>query len=153
VEQLESRALLAFDLTLSSSPTIGVSVTDSTTSAFTTRHFTADSAGANVSFADIQAAFSALMNVVIDSGSAGAEAGNITSAATASFTNSTGANLQLQSGTGAGLVGDISIAGLSLSGSASTLVLHAAHNVSLSGEINTSATGTVSIVATSGAIS
>src|SRR5437899_4081529 len=86
LEGLESRALLAFNVTLSaSSPTANVSITDTAT----TRTFTATGSGATVKISDIQAAMSNPLDlsVVIDSGSTGTEAGNIICAADMGFTN------------------------------------------------------------------
>src|SRR4051794_18669991 len=96
LEGLECRALLAFDLTLSSAATAGIAVTDTQT----TRTFTANAHGANLGFADIQLAFDAGLNVSISPGTTGTETGNVTSSESASFTNSLAAGLSLLSGSG-----------------------------------------------------
>src|SRR5207237_391072 len=72
VEQLESRELLAFDLTISLAAQSGVASktdTDPVTRT-TTVTFTAVANGANLSIASINAALNAKNNVVIDSGPA-----------------------------------------------------------------------------------
>src|SRR5262249_7793715 len=145
VEQLESRDLLAFNLTISLAASAGLtSSTDSTTHTVT---FTAVANGANLSIASINAALAAKNSVVINSGPTGNQAGNI---ATSGFTsqmlsNVDGASLTIQSGSGTGLVGDINVSGLRLA-KAGMLEIQAARNVALSdvfiaSEISITATG------------
>src|SRR4051812_8583909 len=73
LERLENRELLAFDLTISPAATAAVS--SSTASGTTT--FTATATKANLSLSDIDTELQAGRDVVLDSGSTGAEAGNI----------------------------------------------------------------------------
>src|SRR4051812_30891429 len=76
LESLESRELLAFNFTLSTNPTANVGISNTAT----TRTFTATGSGANVNIGDIQAAMSNPLDlsVVLDTGSTGTQAGNIT---------------------------------------------------------------------------
>src|SRR5262245_3299016 len=114
LEPLESRLLLAFDLALSSSATVGVNI--STVGSTTT--YEAVATGANIRLDDIQAELVAGRNVVVDSGSTGSEAGNITLVVSASLANTAGASLTLQTGAGATLA-DILLSGLSLTNAGS----------------------------------
>src|SRR2546430_13448415 len=75
VEQLESRELLAFDTTLSASPT--VHVTKSTNPIVDVTTFTANASGANVSVTDIATELTGGNDVAISSGSASTAPGNI----------------------------------------------------------------------------
>src|SRR5262249_55298552 len=74
-------------------------------------------------------------SVVVKSGDTGAEAGNITDliAANKSISNATGTSLTFESGTGANLVGDVSLGKITLSGATSSLAINAQHNLSLAG--------------------
>src|SRR5689334_8060488 len=147
LESLESRELLAFNLSLSTSATANVSFTDTAT----TRTYTATGTNANIKFSDIQAALSFPLNlsVVINTGAGGAEAGNITASSDVSFINAAGTGLTLN---GAGAV---SLAGLSLSSTTSSLVITAGGNVTLSStgtSTSASATGDMSITSSTGTI-
>src|SRR5262245_4091955 len=75
VEPLESRELLAFNLTISEKSTSGVD----TTAGSKTTVFTAIANDANLNIADIEAQLSAGIHVIVESGSSGTQAGNITS--------------------------------------------------------------------------
>src|SRR5438046_1390872 len=90
VEQLESRELLAFDMTLSASPTVHVTTTTNKITGVTT--FTANASGANVSVTDITTELKGSNDVVISSGSAGTEPGNISTSGITSttFVNASG---------------------------------------------------------------
>src|SRR5438309_465483 len=102
VEQLESRELLAFDMTVSPSPTVGVTsvIVNGTTLFFAT------ASGANLSFASINDEFNAGRGVIVNSGSDGTEAGNISvfGADRVIFPNPTGKVFGIESGHGIGLV-------------------------------------------------
>src|SRR5438552_14368418 len=115
VEQLESRELLAFDMTISASPT--VHVTKSTNPIVDVTTFTANASGANVSVTDITTELTGGNDVVISSGSAGTEPGNISTSGITSttFLNASRTTLTIRSGSGSGLVGDMTLAGLRLS--------------------------------------
>lgn len=103
---LEERITPAFNVSLSLDSTVGMTMM---TAAGTTT-FTANATGANLSFADIGTELLAGKNVVVDTGSTGTEAGNITSLITnITINTSPGVSLTFQSGSGAGLVGDISL--------------------------------------------
>jgi hypothetical protein len=95
-------------------------------------------------------------SVVVKTGDTGAEAGNIVDliSANKSISNATGTSLTFESGTGANLVGDVSLGKITLSGVNSSLAVNAQHNLSLAGIGDAShplATGT--LTATTGAIS
>ncbi|HWB13509.1 MAG TPA: DUF4214 domain-containing protein [Pirellulales bacterium] len=127
IQGLEERVVLAWDMTLSVAATVNVS---SNTAGGTTT-FTATDTGANLSWQDVDNALSAGDNVVINSGSTGTEAGNITDTTGAQLSFAP-ANLSvtIASGSGAGLVGNISIENLNLAGTNSSAVLDAAGDVS-----------------------
>lgn len=111
--RLEDRITPAFNTTLSLAATTLGSVDVAMAAGTTT--FTAKAAGANINIADIAAQLTAGNNVVVDSGSMGAEDGNITTTgfAMTSFTHLGNVTLTLQTGSGAGLVGNINITNLS----------------------------------------
>src|SRR5689334_358383 len=73
LERLEGRTLFAWNMTMSLAETVGVS--SSTVSGTTT--LTANASGANLCWASVQNEFQAGNNVVVNSGTGGAEAGNI----------------------------------------------------------------------------
>lgn len=114
---LEDRITPAFNTLISLNPTIGVNV--STLAGTTT--FAANASGANVSILDVSTELSLGRNVVITSGSTGAEAGNIAMSgfANTSFNNLAGTSLTIQSGSGANLIGDISLQGVTFQQAAS----------------------------------
>jgi hypothetical protein len=152
IEPLEARIAPAFTLTLSFDASVGVS----SSSAGGTTTFTATATGANLSWLDIAIAMAGGANVVVKSGDTGAEAGNILDliAANKSISNATGTSLTFSSGTGANLVGDISLGKLTLSGTNSALTVSAQHDLSLTGVGDAShvvANGT--LTAATGAIS
>ncbi len=126
LEALEDRTLLAFDLTISTNPTANVTVVGGM--------FTANATGANIDVADIQSALAG-NDIDISSGAAGMEAGNITwNAGAALDFDGTGFHIiTLTSGTGMGLVGDITFAGTIADGVAGgdgiALVLFATQHV------------------------
>ena len=99
-----------------------------------TTTFTATATGDNVSIIDIAAQMNLGRNVIVDSGSTGTEAGNITTTGIVSFTFNQAANvsLTLQSGSGANLVGDITVATLASTNPAS-FAAKANHNFTSTG--------------------
>ncbi|HEX5242159.1 MAG TPA: hypothetical protein VFW23_02770, partial [Tepidisphaeraceae bacterium] len=148
-ECLEGRILFAWNMGLSTNADFGVS--SSTASGTTT--FIATATGANLSWNSIQSALQAGNSVIVSSGSTGAEAGNITdrSGAQLSFSG-TNLYLALLSGTGTGLVGNISVEEIRMSGVRSSIVLAANGNVStglLSGGTNASPAALSSVIVTS----
>src|SRR4051812_18840668 len=92
-EGLENRELLAFNVSISTNPTANVSVTTTAT----TKTFTATGSGANVNASDITSAISPLnhLSVVIDTGSTGSQAGDITQSSDISTTNAANTGLTL----------------------------------------------------------
>ncbi len=129
IEPLEERRLLAWDMTLSANASFNVTQA----SAVGTTTFTASGAGANLNWQDVVNALGGGDNVVISSGSLGAETGNITDQSGAQLLGiPSGLSLTFQSGSGAGLVGDISLIGINLQGSNQSMVIDAHHNVSIS---------------------
>ena len=146
LEGLESRDLMAFNLTISAAATAGVAT--QTVSGTTT--FVGNANGANVSLADIDNELAAGRNVAIDSGNSGTQAGNISTSGFASHVfPSGGGSLTIRTGTGANLVGDVTLAGLRLGNSAS-LVVQADDDVTVT---NVTSAGTMTIIAPSGSIS
>jgi len=124
----------------------------SSSTASGTTIFTATATGANLSWNSIQSALQAGDNVVVSSGSTGTEAGNITdqSGAQLSFSG-TNLNLMIETGSGTGLAGSISIENVTMSGSNSSVNLNAYENVStelLSGGTSSSPTPLASAVIT-----
>lgn len=117
---LEDRITPAFNTLISLNPTIGVNV--ATVAGTTT--FTANASGANVSILDVSNELSLGRNVIVTSGSTGAEAGNIAMSgfANTSLNNLAGTSLTIQSGSGANLVGDISLQGVTFQQAASYTV-------------------------------
>ncbi len=108
--RLEDRITPAFNTTISALATANVAVV---TAAGTTT-YTANAAGANVAVADVATELMAGNNVVIDSGLLGTEAGNISTFGPGiGFANKVGTSLTLQTGSGVGLVGDITIIDIS----------------------------------------
>jgi hypothetical protein len=123
---LEDRITPAFNMTLSLNATVGVN--ESTVGATTT--FTATASGANVSWQDVDNSLAAGNSVVINSGSSGTEAGNITDQTGAQLGGLSGnQSLALQSGTGTNLVGNISIHVITLQGSNESISISAAGSV------------------------
>lgn len=152
VERLEDRTLLAYSLTLSLNPTIGV--TSSTVSSSTT--FTATNTGANLSWSDIAKELFAGHNVVVTTGAAGVEAGNITDQLVGGITinNGAGTSLAFQGGSGAKLVGNVSLGTVDLSGGNSSITVAAAGNVSVHDlEQQFGQLGSASLTSAKGAIS
>jgi autotransporter-associated beta strand protein len=152
VESLESRELLAFDLTISTDPTANVSSDTSSG----TRTFTATGSEANLSLADMDSAFSAGLNVVVSSGSGvnitDLQPGSISTSGitTHVFNNDINTTLTISSGTGTlSQLSTITLAGLQLA-HAGSLIIDANLNVSLS---NTLIALTISVTAESGSIS
>ncbi len=147
VESLESRNLLAFNLTISLANTAKV---DTVTAAGTTT-FTAAANGANVSVADIDNALRAGNDVVVTSGTDGTEAGNIATSGFTSrlFSNDPGKTLAIITGSGSQLVGNIVLPGLQLR-SKGTLLVQANNQVTLE---NVSIAETMTISSTKGSIS
>ncbi len=124
---LEDRITPAFNMTLSNFANVGVTLT----TAGTTTTFTATATGANVAWGSINAALATGNSVVVTTGTAGTEAGNITDQTGGILLNLPGnQSLTFQSGTGAGLVGDIFIFGAFMQGTNESLVINAHHNAS-----------------------
>src|SRR4030095_16028296 len=87
---------------------------------------------ANISWFELGADLAAGLSVVVTSGATGTEPGNITELTpNIAFINAAGTSLTIQSGAGAGLVGNITITDLRLNGSNSSIVVMAANNVSI----------------------
>jgi fibronectin-binding autotransporter adhesin len=122
---LEDRVTPAFNLTLSSIATVGVS--SSTVAGVTT--FTATATGANLNVSDIAGQLIAGNSVIVTSGSAGTEAGNITANTGLGVANAANTSVTIQSGTGPNLVGDIIGANFQLNASGSSVTIHAHHDV------------------------
>ncbi len=123
IEPLEARIAPAFSMSLGSSAT--VHVTSSTSGSITT--FTATATGANLSWQDVESAFVAGHSVVITSGTTGTEAGNIIDQTGFQLTSlPANETLTIQSGTGTGLVGNISLGAITLTGTGESIVVHAA---------------------------
>src|SRR5439155_1767400 len=129
VERLEDRIVPAFDLTLSLNPTVGVTATvvPGTTT------FTATASGANLSWADIANTLAVTGdNVIVNSGGGGTEAGNITDQLLGGIAvNNLSKNLSFQSGSGAGLVGDITIGSVRFVNGNGSIDVAANRNVSV----------------------
>jgi hypothetical protein len=90
--------------------------------------------GANVDHDDIAADLVAGLDVVVDTGSAGTEAGNLTDlAVSATVDNVASTSLTLRTGTGAGLVGTVTFGSWSLTGAGSALVVDADNDVRFRG--------------------
>src|SRR5262245_31206202 len=90
LEALEDRVVPAFDLVLGSVLTTGV------TTSFDGNHtttFTATATGATLDVADVLAELNADHDVVVDSGSTGSEAGNISVNADLVYTNAAARSL------------------------------------------------------------
>lgn len=152
IEPLEARIAPAYTLALSFDATVGVS----SSSVAGTTTFTATASGANLSWLDIAIAMAGGANIVVTTGSSGSEAGDILDliAANKSISNSSGTSLTFESGTGANLIGDISLGTLTLSGANSSLVIDAHHDVHLSGVGNSSnSLANATLTAETGAIS
>jgi hypothetical protein len=150
--RLEDRVTPAFNMTLSLAAT-NAAVSKATVAGTTT--FTAIATGANLNFSDIGTELSAGHNVVVDSGSTGTEAGNI---ATSGFTGVSagipaGLSLTFQSGSGAGLVGDVNLPSISLSGANDILTVHAHGSISFisGGPFDTNAPS-ISLIADTGSV-
>src|SRR5262245_11857756 len=153
-EPLESRQLMAFNLSLSTAVTAGVTIDNSVPS---TRVYRATANGANVNFGDISTAMNGGLNVIVDSGSTGTQAGNITSAVDSSYLNAANTSLTIRSGSGTNLVGDITLAGIALNNlTGSSLIIQAARNVTLNSPTSATFTaqvgGTMAITASAGSI-
>jgi hypothetical protein len=137
VERLEDRTVPAFNTTLSTAATAGVTRTANATTAT----YEATATGANVDWDDIATDMAAGLNVVVDSGATGTEAGNITdTTATISLANAAGTSLTVQSGTGTNLVGNITLLAVRLQGTTSGIVVNAANDVA-TGVLDSGATG------------
>lgn len=128
VERLEDRTLFAFNLTLSNNVTMNV--TASTVANTTT--FTAANINANLRWADIANQLILDHNVVISTGPAGAQAGDITDQLVGGITipNAAGTHLIFQTGSGPKLVGNVSLGAFTLMGVAAVDVL-AAGNINV----------------------
>ncbi len=152
VEGLESRDLLAFNLTISSAATANVSTDDITVPG--TRIFTATGSGAKLSLADMDTAFNAGLNVKVSSGSGFAiplEAGSITTSGFTShvFSNDPSKTLTIENGTGTNSnQADITATGLQMN-SKGTLILDANQDVTLGGDI---IAGVITVAAGTGSI-
>ncbi|HEV3343894.1 MAG TPA: hypothetical protein VG125_26205, partial [Pirellulales bacterium] len=130
LEGLEERLVLAWDTTLSTAITSNVAA--ATVAGTTT--FTATGTGANVNWADVNVQLLLGDNVVIDSGSTGSEAGDVTDTTGFTFAGvPSGLTLTLQSGTGLNLVGNISLGTLSLPGTNESIAIDAAGAATSSG--------------------
>src|SRR5262245_61743615 len=105
LEALEDRVVPAFNLVLGSAATTGV--TSSLVGNETT--FTATATGATLNVADVLAELNLGHDVVVDSGSTGSEAGNITVNADLAYTDPAAHSLTLQTGSGTGVVGNIDL--------------------------------------------
>ncbi len=143
VERLEDRVVPAFNMTISNNPTVNVTPTTVGIPA-TTVIFEANALGANLSWADITTALTTQnLNVVVDSGDGGTEAGHITDQTGANIANTDpadGKSLTFQSGTGTGLVGNITLLNVRLQGTGSSIVVNAANNVA-TGLLDSGVTG------------
>lgn len=126
--RLEDRTVPAFNLSLSLGATVGVNVV---TVAGTTT-FTANAAGANVDWGDIQGQLVAGKNVVVNSGTTGTEAGNITDLTGIQMPGlAANASLTFQTGTGANLVGDVLIIGCFMQSTNASFTITANHDIAI----------------------
>src|SRR5262245_50218776 len=121
LEGLESRELLAFNLSISAAATTGVT----TTSVAGTTTFEASASGANLSLDAIDAALKSGNNVLITGGANGSEAGTISTSGVSSrtFDNAAGTSLKFQSGTEfSSQLGNINLTGLQLAANGSIII-------------------------------
>ena len=149
LEPLEDRLVPSFDLTVGS--TAATSGVTSSVSGTTTT-FTATATGAFLNTADIVTALNT-GDVVVDSGSTGAENGDITIDAGVTNPLASGNALTFQSGSNAG-VGDVTVnAAFAPQGTTGTFPLSflALNNLTLNADVNAGA-GTVVLGATNGAV-
>ncbi len=151
LELLEERLAPAFNLTLSLDATLGVT----RTLVGNTATYEATASGANLDWNDVISDLQSGNNVVVNSGSAGTEAGNITnSLASLLLDNLTATSLTFESGTGDGLVGNVTLNSLDLQGVNFSVVVNAAGNISVGQlENNGTSLGSVVLTTTGGAIS
>ncbi|MFL5329457.1 MAG: hypothetical protein ACJ8C4_11135 [Gemmataceae bacterium] len=122
--RLEERLTPAFNMTVQLSATVGMS----TVTLAGTTTFKATASGANLDWQDVANALGAGNNVVVDSGSTGTEAGNINVSAIGIGLLPGNQKLTFQSGSGVGLVGDISTSLVSLGGGAGNTSITIAAN-------------------------
>lgn len=136
LEALEDRVVPAFDLSVSTGLTANVSV--NTAAGVTT--YTATGTGATVNNADIVAQLNLGNNVVISSGSTGAEAGTITVVNGVVYTGLGARSLTLISGTGASVVGDIIINdAITATGTTLNVEARALRHVEVNADVNAGA--------------
>jgi hypothetical protein len=130
IQGLEERVVLAWDTTLGLAATADVSAN----TVGNTTTFTATGTGANVSWADVELQLSSGFNVVVDSGTTGTEAGDITDLTGAILGGlANNVTLTLQSGTGAGLVGNVTLGTVTTGGTDDSIVIEAAGSAASSG--------------------
>ena len=111
--------------------------------------------GANLNWQDVENEFLAGNNVLITTGTSGTEAGDIIDTGIFSFTSiPTGKTLTIQSGTGTGLVGNITLGNHSFAGSNESVVVTANGNLTTGGIFGAvgSTLASISLTATTGAL-
>src|SRR5262245_26936759 len=128
LEPLEDRLAPAFDLGLSFLATVGVT----RTLLATTATYEATATGANLSWLDVGTDLSSGLDVVVTSGTGGEEGGNITDLSpNVTIGNAPNTLLTFHSGSGTGLVGDITLTDVRLEGPNSAVVVTAANNLAV----------------------
>jgi hypothetical protein len=149
VEGLEERVVPAFDLTVGAGQ---ATANISSVSVLGTTTFTPTASGAFLNANDIFTALSS-GNVVVTSGALGAETGNITIAAGLTGPNGLNNSLTFESGTGANLVGNITVNGDLVAGTGGTLPLSldATGTLTLNADLN-AGPAVIALTATSGSI-
>lgn len=154
VEALEDRTLFAWNLAIGHAPTQNVAGT----LAGGTMTYTAIGTGATLNWSDVTSSLAAGDSVVISSGTTGTQAGNITDGTgVQSGAIPQNLNLTFESGSGTGLIGNISLENVSLNGSNASITIDANGSVSMgllsSGtSLNPTPLATVLITATNGSI-
>ena len=151
LEHLEDRLAPAFDLLVNAA---GATTGVTPTVIGTTTTFTATATGAHLNVNDIVTALRT-GDVVVDSGSTGTEAGDITINAGVTQPAANGAALTFQTGSGTGVVGNINVnADFNSAGSGDHFPLNflALNDLVLNGALNPGS-GDVTLAATNGAIS
>jgi hypothetical protein len=154
IEALEDRTLFAWNLAIGLTPTQGVA----TSTAGNTVTYAAVGAGATLNWSDVTGSLAAGHSVVISSGTTGTQQGNITdNTGVQSGPIPQNLNLRFESGSGTGLIGNISLDNVSLNGSNASITIDANGSVSMgllsSGtSLNPAPLATVLITANNGSI-
>ena len=151
IEPLEARIAPALTLTISNANS-GAIVISRVGGLATISPF---GSGANLNWQDVENEFLAGNNVLITTGTSGTEAGDIIDTGIFSFTSiPAGKTLTIQSGTGTGLVGNITLGNHSFAGSNESIVVTANGNLTTGGLFGAvgSTLASISLTATTGAL-